>query len=301
MQNTRHIAMVRPAAFGFNEETASNNYFQDIAQKNNDALQQSALEQFDSMVTLLRQNDIDVLVLQDETPPAKPDAVFPNNWFCCNNNMIQVFPMQAANRRLEKNWQFIDAIKEKTGIPIVKDWGSYEEKEMYLEGTGSMIIDHNNNMAYACISLRTNEDLFIQFCKENNYTPIAFNASDDEQRPIYHTNVMMCVGERFAVICLDAIPDEIDRKKLVHELQTTGHEIIPISLDQMKNFAGNMLEVLDNNDGHILVMSKTAHDILTPDQLSRLTKYARIISPDVHLIERAAGGSVRCMMAELFY
>ena len=301
MQNTRHIAMVRPAAFGFNEETASNNYFQDIAQKNNDALQQSALEQFDSMVTLLRQNDIDVLVLQDETPPAKPDAVFPNNWFCCNNNMIQVFPMQAANRRLEKNWQFIDAIKEKTGIPIVKDWGSYEEKEMYLEGTGSMIIDHNNNMAYACISLRTNEDLFIQFCKENNYTPIAFNASDDEQRPIYHTNVMMCVGERFAVICLDAIPDEIDRKKLVHELQTTGHEIIPISLDQMKNFAGNMLEVLDNNDGHILVMSKTAHDILTPDQLIILSKYARIISPDVHLIERAAGGSVRCMMAELFY
>lgn len=300
-QNTQHIAMIRPAAFGFNEETAQNNHFQNIDQKNNQNLQQLALQQFDTMVTLLIDNGIDVMVLKDDPVPPKPDAIFPNNWFCCNNNMIQVFPMFAESRRLEKNWAMIDAIKEKTGLSIVKDWGPYEEKNMFLEGTGSMIIDHVHNIAYACLSARTNENLFNQFCKENNYLPIGFAAADKDGREIYHTNVMMSVGEKFAIICLDAIQQDIDRKKMIHELETTGHAIIEISLDQMNHFAGNMLEVLNDKDEHILVMSKTAFDSLQPLQIENIRRYATILSPDVSTIEQAAGGSVRCMMAELFY
>ncbi len=300
-QNTQHIAMVRPAAFGFNEETALNNHFQNSEQKNNAGLQQQALQEFDAMVQLLEDNGIDVLVLNDEPLPPKPDAIFPNNWFCCNNGMIQVFPMYAPSRRLEKNWAMIDAIKQKTGISIVKDWGSYEEKNMFLEGTGSMIIDHEHKIAYACISARTDEKLFGQFCKENNYLPICFAAADENGREIYHTNVMMCVAHKFAVICLDAVTDDIDRKKIIHELQTTGHEIINISFEQMNSFAGNMLELINDKDEHVLLMSLAAFNSLTPAQFEVIRKYATILSPDVSTIEQAAGGSVRCMVAELFY
>ena len=301
MQNTQHIAMVRPASFGFNEETAANNYFQNRATQSNADLPLQALQQFDAMVLLLQENGIDVLVLEDEPLPPKPDAIFPNNWFTCNNGMIQVFPMYAASRRLEKNWQMIDAIKDKTGIATVKDWGSYEDKNMFLEGTGSMIFDHEHNIAYACISARTNQDLFEQFCKENNYLPIAFTAADEAGREIYHSNVMMCVAKKFAVVCKSAITEETDRTKVLHELETTGHEIINISFEQMKQFAGNMLELNNDKNESILVMSQAAFMSLQASQVDVIRKYSRIISPDVSVIEQAAGGSVRCMMAELFY
>ncbi|RYF81649.1 MAG: amidinotransferase [Chitinophagaceae bacterium] len=301
MQATSHIAMVRPAAFGFNEETAANNYFQNNETQSNTNLQQEALLQFDAMVLLLQQNGIDVLVLNDEPLPPKPDAIFPNNWFCCNKNLIQVFPMYAPSRRLEKNWQMIDAIKNKTGISVVKDWGAYEEKNIFLEGTGSIIIDQANNIAYACISARTNKELFEQFCKENNYLPIAFEAADQQGREIYHTNVMMCVASNFAVICINAIKEEIDRKKIIHELETTGHQIIPISFEQMNQFAGNMLELINDKNELVVVMSQTAFKSLLPTQIEIINQYSRIIAPDVSVIEQAAGGSVRCMIAELFY
>ena len=301
MQHTQHIAMVRPAAFGYNEETADNNHFQTKIQQEQSQLHSRALAQFDAMVALLRDNGIDVLVFQDEPQPPKPDAIFPNNWFCCSKNMIQVFPMFAPSRRLEKNWDLLDEVRQQTGIAVVKDWGSYEEKNMFLEGTGSMIIDHDHNIAYACLSARTEESLFKQFCKENNYLPLAFSAADEKGREIYHTNVMMAIGQNFAVVCLDAIIDSIDRKKILHELQTTGHEIIDISFEQMKAFAGNMLELLNDKEETILVMSLTAFRSLSEHQLQTIRKYARIIHPDVSDIERTAGGSVRCMMAELFY
>lgn len=293
--------MVRPAAFGYNEETAANNYFQNSDQKNNTHLQQQALLQFDAMVKLLEANGIDVLVLNDDAHPPKPDAIFPNNWFCCNKDMIQVFPMYATSRRLEKNWQMIDAIKEKTGISIIKDWGAYEDKNMFLEGTGSMVLDHEHKIAYACLSQRTNEDLFQQFCKENNYLPVAFAAADESGREIYHTNVMMSIGQRLAIICTDAIVNDIDRKKIIHELETTGHEIINISFQQMNHFAGNMLELINDKNEILLLMSRTAMNTLHNDQLSVIQKYARIVAPDIDIIERAAGGSVRCMVAELLY
>ncbi|MFT3979209.1 MAG: arginine deiminase-related protein [Ferruginibacter sp.] len=299
-QYTQQIAMVRPAAFGYNEQTAADNHFQQIPE-NNEALQAIAVQEFDAMVALLQDNGIDVLVLEDNAPPYKPDAVFPNNWFCCNKDMIQVFPLYAPNRRLEKNWQMIDAIKDRTGIAVVKDWGAYEEKNMFLEGTGSVVIDHVFNIAYACISARTSEALFLQFCKENNYLPIAFTAADAEGRDIYHTNVMMALGEKLAILCLDAIKEEIDRKKIVHELQTTGHTIIAISFEQMQQFAGNMLELINDKKERLLVMSQTALRSLTAAQVAAIEQYDRIVAPDVSHIEKTGGGSVRCMMAELFY
>ena len=301
MQITHTIAMVRPAAFGFNEETAANNFFQDINQKNNVQLQQLALQQFDAMVLLLRSHEIDVLVLQDTATPEKPDAIFPNNWFSCQENAITIFPLFAQNRRTEKREQLIEELKLKTGIAIVNDWSVFEEKEKYLEGTGSMVIDHEHRKIYACFSERTDKDLLESFCRKNNYTPISFSAADENGNEIYHTNVMMNVGNRFAVICLDAIPKDAERKMVMHQLETTRHEIVAISFAQMNNFAGNMLQLINKKGEYFLVMSKTAFDSLTPQQVTSLQKYSTIISPNVSHIEKAAGGSVRCMMAELFY
>lgn len=299
-QHTRHIAMVRPMAFGYNEQTAANNYFQ---KKESTVfnVHELALKEFDTMVALLKSNGIDVLVLQDSVSPPKPDAIFPNNWFCCNNGLIQLFPMYAPNRRLEKHKQIIEAIQSKTGVLILKDWSAYEEKNMFLEGTGSMVIDYVFNIAYACISARTNKELFEQFCKENNYLPISFEAADAGGNEIYHTNVMMALGEKIAVVCLAAVKNEIEKTKLLHELQTTGHQIVDISFEQMNHFAGNMLELINNKNERLMVMSKQAYSALTPQQIATIEQYNRIITPDIGSIENIGGGSVRCMMAELFY
>ena len=299
-QHTRHIAMVRPMAFGYNEQTAANNYFQ---KKESTVfnVHELALKEFDTMVALLKSNGIDVLVLQDSVSPPKPDAIFPNNWFCCNNGLIQLFPMYAPNRRLEKHKQIIEAIQSKTGVLILKDWSAYEEKNMFLEGTGSMVIDYVFNIAYACISARTNIDLFELFCKENNYLPILFDASDACGKEIYHTNVMMALGEKNAVVCLAAIKNEIEKTKLLHELQTTGRQIVDISFEQMSHFAGNMLELINNKNERLMVMSQRAYSALTPYQIVTIEQYNKIVTPDIGNIENIGGGSVRCMMAELFY
>ena len=248
MQNTHTVAMVRPAAFGFNEETASNNYFQHSSLKTNEQLQQLALYQFDAMLLLLRSVEIDVLVLEDTATPQKPDAVFPNNWFSCQDGAITLYPMFAKNRRIEKREELIKILKSKTRISVVNDWSIYEAKGTFLEGTGSMIIDHEFRIIYACLSVRTDKILLENFCKKNNYTPLSFCAADENGNEIYHTNVMMCVGNRFAVLCLDAIANDFEKKIVVHELETTGHEIVTISFEQMNQFAGNMLQ-LKNKKG----------------------------------------------------
>lgn len=300
-QNTHTIAMVRPAAFSFNEETAANNFFQNSTQKNNGLLQQLALQQFDAMVLLLRRHDIDVLVLEDTATPGKPDAVFPNNWFSCQDGAITLYPMFAQNRRTEKRQELIENLKSKTGISVVNDWSEFEAKRKFLEGTGSMIIDHEFRIIYACLSVRTDKILLENFCKKNNYMPLSFCAADENGKEIYHTNVMMCVGNCFAVVCLDAMVIDIEKKILVHELETTGHEIVTISFEQMNQFAGNMLQLKNKRGEYFLVMSKTAFDSLSPKQITALQKYSTIVSPDVSHIEKAAGGSVRCMIAELFF
>jgi hypothetical protein len=292
------IAMVRPAAFAFNAETAANNFFQREGNVTN--IHSQALKQFDEMVQLLKTNGIDVLVLNDTEKPKKPDAIFPNNWFSCNNGVLTVFPMEALNRRLEKRPELISLLQIATGIDVIYDLSQHESKNIYLEGTGSIVFDHVNKIAYACYSSRSCPLLFEEHCKKMNYLPIGFQANDEINRSIYHTNVMMSVGERFAVVCLDAVSNEIDRHMIIHELTSTGHEIVEISFEQMNCFAGNMLEVLDRNGNHVLIMSSTAYSSLNRAQTASLEKFAKIVTPDVSIIEKAAGGSVRCMMAELF-
>ncbi len=293
------VAMVRPAAFGYNPETAANNHFQHIPLSHL-TLQQSAAAEFEAMVKLLRDNGIEVLILNDEAEPRKPDAVFPNNWFTCNDGHITVFPMCAVSRRAEKSLQFIDQIKFHSGISALTDLSFYEKENKFLEGTGSMVIDHPNRIIYACTSPRTNYELLLQFASTNNYHTVIFEAADEKGREIYHTNVLMCIGDTFAVICSEAI-NKKDRERVLQTLIEMGHEIIEISFNQMNSFAGNMLQLVNDKREKLLVMSRTAYNSLMPAQILKLEKYCKLLVPDVSEIERAAGGSVRCMMAELFY
>ena len=294
------IAMVRPAAFGYNEETAVNNYFQHIPEISNSALQQTVLREFDEMVAILRANGVNVLVLNDDAEQPKPDAIFPNNWFCCNDNRITIFPMCAVSRRAEKNPEIIENIKAHTAISDLTDLSFHEKDNIFLEGTGSMVIDHLNRIIYACISPRTNESLLKEFALSNKYETVIFEAADEQGREIYHTNVLMCIGDAFAVLCSKAINNK-DRAGVIRTLADTGHEIIEIDFNQMNSFAGNMLQLVNDKNEKLLVLSKTAHNSLTLAQIKKLEKYCKLIVPDVSEIERAAGGSVRCMMAELFY
>jgi hypothetical protein len=301
MQSASCVVMVRPAAFGFNEQTAANNFFQDRAEKNNARLQQDALQQFDAMVFLLRENQVEVIVLQDSAEPPKPDAIFPNNWFTCRNGEITVFPMFAPNRRQEKRLELIKQIKSFSGANTIKDLSAYEQEQKFLEGTGSMVFDHENRTIYSCLSGRTNQELFEKFAREQGYVPVAFEAADENGQEIYHTNVMLCIGRKFAVICSAAIADAMERQFILEMLSTSGHEIIDISFEQMKNFAGNMLQLQDLQGRLYLLMSSTALNSLKLEQIQSLQKFCSFITPDVSHIEKAGGGSVRCMVAEIFY
>lgn len=301
MQSASCVAMVRPAAFGFNEQTAANNFFQDRSEKNNARLQWDALQQFDAMVFLLRENQIEVIVLQDSAEPPKPDAIFPNNWFTCRNGEITVFPMFAPNRRLEKRLELIKQIKSFSGANTIKDLSTYEQEQEFLEGTGSMIFDHENRTVYACLSGRTNQELFEKFAREQGYVPVAFEAADENGREIYHTNVMLSIGSKFAVICSSAIADAMERQFILEMLSASGHEIIDISFAQMRNFAGNMLQLRNPQGKLYLLMSSTAQNSLTMEQIQSLQNFCSFIIPDVSHIEKAGGGSVRCMVAEIFY
>lgn len=300
MQTASAVAMVRPAAFTFNEETAASNYFQCQPDKQDLSLQQKAIVEFDTLVTLLRDNNVDVLVMEDDGGIEKPDAIFPNNWFCCNNNRLTVFPICAVNRRPEKRPELIEIIQKKTGISSVKDLSENEKENIFLEGTGSMVIDHSNRLIYACISARTDKKLLAIYAADNNYEAVIFEAADDQGRDIYHTNVLMCIGAGFAVICADAINEKY-RAEVSQQLSESGHELVLISFEQMKAFAGNMLQLINDNNELLLVMSNTAFRSLLPTQINIIEKYSRLLIADVSTIESASGGSVRCMMAELFY
>lgn len=292
--------MVRPAAFGFNAETASDNYFQDRKTDNTPSLQQRALLEFDMLVTLLRNNQIDVMVIEDTKEPPKPDAIFPNNWFCCRKDSITIFPMYAVNRRAEKRKDIIEQLKIKTGIAVFHDLSEYEKNSRFLEGTGSMVCDHQHMIIYACLSERTDQELINEYAGLIGYSTCIFSAVDKNGCAIYHTNVMMCIGERFAILCADAITTEALRRKVISELEITGHEVILISLEQMNSFAGNMLQVNSKAGVPFLLMGKNAASSLGSSQLTELKKYITPLVADVSTIEMAGGGSVRCMVAELF-
>lgn len=299
MQTTSTVLMVRPARFGFNEETAANNSFQKKGFE--ESAQNMALGEFDKFVELLRSNGVEVLVVEDTPEPHTPDSIFPNNWFSTHEcGTMVLYPMFAKNRRLERKPGVLDMLKDKYKIKRVVDLTKWEEKSLFLEGTGSMILDRDSNLAFACRSPRTDETVLEEFCDELDYDYFLFNAYDQDGGLIYHTNVMMCVGSKFVVACLDSIRDIEERSDFIGLVEESDKELIEISLEQMNQFAGNMLEVKNKNGEALLVMSSTARASLDDDQLAKLSSYCRIVAPELKTIEQNGGGSARCMIAEIY-
>jgi len=302
-QTTRHILMVRPANFAFNEETAANNAFQSRDQRlTPDEMSRNAIQEFDGFVQKLRDAGVDVIVAQDSAQPVKPDAVFPNNWVSFHEDgTIITYPMFAPTRRLERQEAVVNTVLQagfRTNMQL--NFESNESANRFLEGTGSIIFDHPYQLAYACISPRTDAKLLDDLCHAIGYQPVVFHAVDAAGQDIYHTNVMMALGETFVVICLDSIRDVQERAMVEKQLQDSGKMIVDISLAQMNSFAGNMLQVRNDRDETILVMSEQAYCALTPEQVGTLEKHTRLLYADLTTIETYGGGSARCMMAEIF-
>nr|WP_321225100.1 arginine deiminase-related protein [uncultured Psychroserpens sp.] len=304
-QTTNTILMIRPVSFRMNEQTAVNNYFQEDLSIKNAEINAKAQNEFDDFVEKLRAVGVNVIVEQDDKLMDTPDSIFPNNWVSFHENGdVGLYPMFAENRRKERRDEvFIRLENEGFKINNIIDYTSAEDEELFLEGTGSLLLDRINAKAYCALSPRADEDLFIEFCEDFEYTPIVFTANqnvDGKRLAIYHTNVMMCLAEQFSVICLDSIDDKKDRKNVVKNLKQDGKVIIEISESQMHQFAGNMLQVKGANDQRYLVMSKAAHDSLTPKQIADIEKFCPILSSSLDTIETCGGGSARCMMAEVF-
>ncbi len=297
-QTTSNLLMVRPASFGFNDQTADSNAFQQRTELPEVA--QQALKEFDAFVELLRSHGVNVTVVNDTAEPHKPDAIFPNNWvsFHSNGDVI-MYPMQAQNRRWERNEAAIRSLEGQFKVGHIIDLSRFELQDKFLEGTGSMVLDRENRIAYACLSPRTDLDVLNEFCNYMDYEPMAFHSVDSKGKAIYHTNVMICLGSSYAVICLESIADEQERNQVIESLQKTGKEIIDITYEQMDHFAGNMLEVQNDKGKSLLVMSASAKASLTEQQLNTLQSYSNIISPDISTIETIGGGSARCMIAEI--
>jgi len=305
-QTTNSILMIRPVAFRMNEQTAVNNYYQKVLDGlDPDTVNDRAREEFDAFVKKLREAGLEVIVIEDTKAPDTPDSIFPNNWISFHENKdVVLYPMFAVNRRGERREDILDVLEERGfAIDNIVDYTEAEEDGYFLEGTGSIVLDRANGKAYCALSPRADEELFIEFCEDMEYTPIIFEAYqevDGDRKLIYHTNVMMCIGETFAVVCADSIDDKQERKMVLENLKDDGKDVILITEEQMNAFAGNMLEVTGMGGQRYVVMSKAAHKSLTPDQISRLEKHARILSSSLDTIEACGGGSARCMMAEIF-
>ncbi len=305
-QATNTILMIRPAAFRLNEETAVNNYYQTTSEvlKNKDS-NKLAQQEFDDLVQKLKDAGIDVVIFNDDGSLDTPDSIFPNNWVSFHENGdVALYPMFAENRRRERREEIVKLLEDK-GFKIQNfvDYTGAEDEDVFLEGTGSLVLDRINCKAYCALSPRAEEELFIEFCEDFEYTPVLFTAYqtvDGKRLPIYHTNVMMCIAKEFAVICLDCIDDKTERKNVLHHLQADGKEVIVISEAQVEKFAGNMLEVTDKEGESITVMSQSAFTSLTKLQIATIEKYSVILSSDINTIETLGGGSARCMMAEVF-
>jgi hypothetical protein len=301
-QTTSHLMMIRPASFQFNIETAASNAFQkSLENLTAEEIKHKAIAEFDAYVNRLRKNGIDVKVIQDTDEPQKPDAIFPNNWISMQaDGNVYLYPMCTPNRRLEKRTDIVDTLSAEFKINQVVDLSETEKQHQFLEGTGSIIFDHINKKAYACLSPRTDEAVFKTHCEQLQYEPISFISEDANGYLVYHTNVMLTIGNGFAVICLASIKNADERKKVTDSFADTQHEIIDISFEQMNAFAGNMLQV-ENADGKtFLVMSKTPFDSLEELQIQQIEKYTTILAVEIPTIETIGGGSARCMLAEIY-
>lgn len=304
-QATNSILMIRPIAFRMNEQTAVNNYYQEDLDIANREINQKAQQEFDQFVAVLRSHGVKVIVVSDDNSRDTPDALFPNNWVSFHEDgTVTIYPMFAENRRAERREDVFD-ILENEGFIIsdIMDYTSAEDFDVFLEGTGSIILDRENKKAYCALSPRADEELFIEFCEDFEYFPVIFTANqsvEGDRLPIYHTNVMMAIADKYAIICMDAIDDKKERKNAQKHLKESGKEIITITEKQVEQFAGNMLQVKGKNGKHFLVMSSSAFHALTEIQKKQIQKYNDIIHSDLTTIETCGGGSARCMMAEIF-
>ena len=305
-QTTNSILMIRPVAFRMNEQTAVNNYYQKVLDGLLPAtVNAKAQEEFDAFVKKLRSVGVNVIVVDDTLSPDTPDSIFPNNWISFHENGdVVLYPMFAENRRLERREEILDILEDE-GFVIneIMDYTEAEMDSIFLEGTGSLLLDRANGKAYCALSPRADEELFIEFCEDFDFAPVifeAFQTVNGDRKLIYHTNVMMCLGETFAVLCADAIDDKKERKMVIDSLKNDDKQVILITEDQVNNFAGNMLEVKGAGDRRYLVMSAAAHQSLTKKQITELEEHVTILSSSLDTIEACGGGSARCMMAEIF-
>ena len=305
-QITDTILMIRPVAFRMNEQTAVNNYYQKVVDSLlPETVNAKAQQEFDAFVEKLKAVGVNVVVVDDTTDTDTPDSIFPNNWVSFHENGdVALYPMFAENRRNERREEILDLLEDKGfNIDNIVDYTSAEEDDIFLEGTGSIVLDRVNQKAYCALSPRADEELFIEFCEDFEYTPVifeAFQTVNGERKQIYHTNVMMCVGDTFAVICADCIDDKKERKMVLENLKEDGKEIILLTEQQLNNFAGNMLQVNGADNKSYLVMSDAAKQVLTKDQITKIEKHTEILSANLDTIEACGGGSARCMMAEVF-
>lgn len=305
-QTTNSILMIRPVAFRMNEQTAVNNYYQKVLDGlSPETVNVKAQAEFDAFVNKLRKVGVNVVVIEDTLEPNTPDSIFPNNWISFHENGdVVLYPMFAENRRAERREDILDILEDE-GFEIneIMDYTLAEEDNVFLEGTGSLLLDRENGKAYCALSPRADEELMIEFCEDFEFTPVifeAFQTVNGERKLIYHTNVMMTLGDTFAVICADCIDDKKERKMVLDSLRGDDKEVILITEDQVNNFAGNMLEVKGKNDERFLVMSESAYKSLTKKQIAQLEAHVEIIHSSLDTIEACGGGSARCMMAEIF-
>jgi hypothetical protein len=305
-QTTNTILMIRPVAFRMNEQTAVNNYYQKVLDNTTPAtVNAKAQKEFDAFVEKLQKVGVNVIVVDDKLDPDTPDSIFPNNWISFHENGdVTLYPMFAENRRLERREDILDIIEDR-GFVVneIMDYTSAEEDGFFLEGTGSILLDRDNAKAYCALSPRADEELFIEFCEDYDLAPVIFEAYqtvNGERKHMYHTNVMMCIAETFAVICADCIDDKQERKMVLDNLKADGKDIILVTEDQVNNFAGNMLQVKGKDDKRYLVMSNSAYQSLTKSQIHKIEEHCEILHANLDTIEACGGGSARCMMAEVF-
>ena len=306
LQTTNSILMIRPINFRMNEQTAVNNYYQKVLDNIlPSSVNAKAQREFDAYVEKLKSFGVQVVVISDEENTDTPDSIFPNNWISFHENgTVSLYPMFAKNRRLERREDILDKLEEEGFIiKTIIDYSDAEKHDVFLEGTGSLLLDRINRKAYCALSPRADEDLLLEFCEDFEYTPVIFSANqtvNSKREAIYHTNVMMCLAETFAVICLRSIDDKKERKNVLKHLKEDGKKVIEISEEQVDSFAGNMLQVRGKDNELFLVMSQAAHDSLTTSQIAQINNHCKIISSSLDTIEACGGGSARCMMAEVF-
>jgi hypothetical protein len=298
-QSTSNLLMIRPVSFGFNEQTAESNAFQNRS-VDQQQVQAKAVAEFDRLVQTLRDNDVNVTVIDDTAQPHTPDSIFPNNWVSFHDDgAVFLYPMQADNRRMERREDIITTLEDNFKVKYVIDLSHFEHDGKFLEGTGSMVLDRENKIVYACLSPRTDETVLATFCEQTGYQAVSFKAVDEKGLAIYHTNVLMAVGTGFAVICLDSISNIAEKERVIESLVNTHKQIIDISFNQMNHFAGNMLEVKNTNGDTLIVMSQSAYDVLKEEEQDLLYSFGKLVYADISTIETNGGGSARCMIAEV--